>query len=379
MISFLQKNLSGITSSSIEKYLLLTGWDKVDQISNKRVLVFRNKEDEDLKIAVPANNSSPDFYARVYDLVQMLSNYLERPEQEIVDSLRSAFTDRIQFRIITESSKNGRLPLDYAARCLEGLKDLVLYAACAEEKARPVCLRTNNNAKSNMEKFQFEQTEVGSFIFNVGVEVASQENEQFYMPEVVVLPESKEHKIVKRIDKAIQQVNSVVNREIKISDLVEIAYEDGLTANICDAMAKLGPDEGQDITLETSIYYAEAITHAVRPPKVSVFDNVHFAFINELSQRFKDYTLAEDVVLTGTIKMLSKSISGAENEAENKIRLLTKIEGKVRGVDLILDPADHTKACNAYRDDREVRVGGTLDKSGKRWFFSEVTSFDVVE
>lgn len=379
MSSFLKKNFSGITSASIEKYLILTGWDKVEEISNRRILAFRNKEDADFRIAIPANDDAPDFYARVYDLVQMLSSYSERTEQEITDSLRSAFTDRIQFRIITESSKNGRIPLDYAARCLDGLKDLILYAACAEENARPVCLRTNNAARNNLEKFQFEQTEVGSFIFNVGVQVANQENEQLYLAEVVPPPEPTEHKIVKRIETAIDQVNSVVNREVKIADLVENAFEDGLTANICDAMAKLRPDEGEDITLETSIYYAEAITRSVTPPKVNTFDNVHFTFIDELSKRFRDCTLVEDVTLTGTIKMLAKNNSGAEDEAENKVRLLTKIEGKTRGVDLVLSPSNHTMACDAYRDDKEVTVTGTLDKSGKYWFFSEVTNFDVVE
>ena len=62
---------------------------------------------------------------------------MEKTEQEIIDSLKSAYTDRLQFRIITEESQGGKLPLDYAARCLEGLKDLVLYAACAEENAKP--------------------------------------------------------------------------------------------------------------------------------------------------------------------------------------------------------------------------------------------------
>ena len=61
----------------------------------------------------------------------------------------------MQFRIITEESKNGKIPLDFAARCLDGLKDLVLYAACAEENAKPVCAKIYNGAKRSLERFQF--------------------------------------------------------------------------------------------------------------------------------------------------------------------------------------------------------------------------------
>ena len=374
-----KKKLNGITTSSIEKYLLLTGWNRVADFDN-RLLVFENREDIDFKIAVPANENLSDFYDRVDDLVHMLSLYSDKPEEAIIDSLKSAFTDRIQFRIITDISKNGKIPLDYAARCIDGLKDLILYAACAEENARPICARTYNVAKSNLEKFQFEQTEVGSFIFSVGIQVVEEEYEQIYLEEVIPYPdEPVGHKIVKRIETAIQQVDDVVNRQIPVSELIEYAYQDGITANMCDAIAKLRPSDVEDIKLETSIHYAEALTRAVEPPKVCTFDNLHFLLVDEISNRYKNCTLIEDVTLAGTIKMLAKSGSGSDDDSENRVRLLTKYEGKQRGVDLILSPENHIAACDAYRDDKEVVVTGTLDKSNKYWFFSEVTSFEVKE
>ena len=330
-----RKKLNGITASSIEKYLLLTGWDRIANFDN-RLLVFENRNDTDFKIAVPANENLSDFYDRVDDLVQMLSLYSDKPEEAIIDSLKSAFTDRIQFRIITDISRNGKIPLDYAARCIDGLKDLVLYAACAEENARPICARTYNVAKNKLEKFQFEQTEVGSFVFSVGVQVVDEEYEQIYLEEVIPSPaESTEHRIVKRIETAIQQVDDVVNRQIGISELIEYAYESGITANMCDAIAKLRPSDVDDIKLETSIHYAEALTRTVEPPKVRTFENLHFLLVDEISNRYKNCTLIEDVTLTGTIKMLAKSGFGLDDDSENRVRLLTKYEGKQRGVDLI--------------------------------------------
>ena len=65
MNSYLLKNLSGITSASIEKYLLFTGWEKDDTFANPRIWVFKNKYDPELTIAVPASEHVKDFYSRV--------------------------------------------------------------------------------------------------------------------------------------------------------------------------------------------------------------------------------------------------------------------------------------------------------------------------
>jgi len=378
MNAILSKSLNGITPASIEKYLSFTGWKRDTSFANHKLMVFQNDTEGNLRIAVPATTAISDYIARVYDLILTLSSLTDCAENDIIASLKSAYTDRMQFRIIAESSKNGKIPLDYAARCIEGLKELVLYAACAEEKACPVCVRTFNNAKVNLDKFQFEQTEIGSFIFNVGVQVADEDNEQLFLPEVNPQPyEPPEHRIVKRIEKAILQIDDVAERKITMSNLVENAYEEGITANMCDAISMLKPEDG-DIELETSIHYAEAITRAVIPPTVRKFDNIHFALVDDISRRYKDCTLIEDVTLRGMINMLSKSASAAE-EGENTVRLFTKIEGKSRAVTLHLSPENHTLACDAYRDDREVEVSGVIDKSGKYWFFSEVNSFRVIE
>ena len=93
MNSFLMKNLSGITSASIEKYLLFTGWVRDDTFRNPRMWVFKNKLDPDFTIAVPASESATDFYPCVYSLIQTLSTINEKTEQEIIDSLKSAYTD----------------------------------------------------------------------------------------------------------------------------------------------------------------------------------------------------------------------------------------------------------------------------------------------
>lgn len=378
MNSYLLKSIYGISSSSIEKFLLLTGWTKDYFFKNKNILLFKNVDDPLFTIAVPSNSNIIDYYDRIYDVIQNLCKYYNKEENDIITSLKNIYSDRIQFRIITEKSKDGKLPLDYAARCIDGLRNLVLYAACAEENAKPICRRTCASAISSTEKFQFGQTELGSYVFNIDVQVVDEKTEQiFFTDKMPLLSQPAEHKIIKRIERAFDQIEEVVTQQTEVSRLIENAYTDGITANMCDALMQIKPEDGKDINLESSIFYAEAITHSISKPKIRTFNNVHFAFIDDISNRYKDYTLVEDMSLTGIINMLQKN--NYDEDLADTIRLLTVVEGKARSIDLHLSQANHNLACNAYRDGKEVTITGTVDKSGRHWFFSEVVNFLVMD
>ncbi len=379
MNSIVEKNLRGITAASVEKYLRFSGWERDLDFANHRLWVFYYREDPEFRLAIPSNDTSKEFFTKLYDIIFTLSDFQGRSHEEIIEAMKSAYVDRIQFRIISEVTKDGKLPLSYATRCIEGLKELVLYAACAEESARPICLRAFNHARTSLDKFQFAQTGYGSFVFNIDVCIVDEENEQEYLREVIdQFPDSDEHKIVKRIKTAIEQIDSAVERTAEIRDLVATGYQDGVTANICDALGKLRPEGTEDIQVETTFRFAEAITQSIEEPARTTLSNIHFMVADEISKRFKDRNLIEDVALTGTIKMLTKENNPDSNENENTIRLVTRIDGKPRSISVHLSAADHIAACDAYRDDREVEISGTLDKSQSRWFFTEVTEFKVL-
>ena len=75
MNSYLLRNLSGITSASIEKYLLFTGWVRDDTFNSTRMWVFKSKSDPEFKIAVPASEKATDFYPQV-DISHILGNLI---------------------------------------------------------------------------------------------------------------------------------------------------------------------------------------------------------------------------------------------------------------------------------------------------------------
>ena len=60
------------------------------------------------------------------------------------------------------------------------------------------------------------------------------------------VPTPFEHKVIERIGTAIGQVDAIVQNRRQLSETAETAFEDGITANMCDAFLKMRPVSDAD-------------------------------------------------------------------------------------------------------------------------------------
>ena len=375
----LKRELAGIIPAAVEKYFIIRGWKLNEAVKNSKLMVFYKSEEPRVQLAVPASEQYVDYYNRLSDVIDYLCEFEGKKRSEVLNAMKGIFEDRMQFRVMMSEAESGRLPLDYTVAFVEGLQDLVLYAACAEESVRPVCIRKTSFAQECVEQFRFAQTEHGSFIFNVVVPVCAPDNEQLFFQEIgPTRAEPKEHRIVKRIATAFEQIDEIARRQIKVADIIDTAYENGATANICEAMLKMKPQDDRELTLEASFSYSEALTNTAEKTKKCTFDTLHFLCAEDVAKRYRDKTLIEDVVLDGYVTKLSKVKNAKEEIPENTVQLFTFIDDSNRSVTLHLSPEDHLLACDAYKDSRVVRVEGTLDRSGRYWTFTEIRHFTLL-
>lgn len=373
MISSKINKLHGITAASLERYLLLKGWERDYNFKNKNLMVFDylNKQK---RIAIPSSEKYDDFFVNLNELLKAVSVFEQRSIDKIVKEILTVYFDRMEFRIVSSLSQDGKLPLDYAADCIEGLKELILYSACAEQNNQPICFRATNFAKGYLENFKLAQTEAGSFVINIDIQVVDEQNEQMTFAECLP-PSPFEHKIVERIYTAISQINDAVEQNKSISDMATIAYETGITANMCDALMKMKPVAG-DAEIDTAIRYASALTHKISEENNIIIKNNHFYVIDELAKIYRDKVLYQDVVATGMVKSLSKR--DVEYVTEKTIRLFTRIDGQYRSVVIELSDEDYRVACDAHRDEQEVEVAGELDMSNRNWVMTKINHFKIV-
>lgn len=367
------RNIYKITASSLEKYLSFNDWVRNYNFPNKNMMVFYKKEKV---LAIPASETFLDFYRNLVELLKQLANYENKSIDGIIKEINTCYHDWLEFRIVSNISNEGELPLGYAANCIEGLKDLILYSACAEQYNAPICLRATNNAKEILDNFKLAQTEKGSFIINIDIKVVDEENEQETF-EFCDVDASVEHKVVQRIGRAIKQIDAVTANQENIDTIISNAYETGITANMCDALLKLKP-ESADVEIDTKIRYASAITKGVDSIDEIKIKNHHFYVLHEISKRYKQNEDIRDIVLDGYIKTLKKDKVVA-HKYKREIVLLTLFGEKLRTVKAELSEEDYKAACDAHRDEKRVEIRGVLDMSKKTWLFKNVSHFKIIE
>ena len=367
-------NFYSITAASIDRYLQLNGWARNLNFANRNMMVYTNENCHPKTLAIPASEEYEDFYVILRNAIETLEKIEKRSANEIIKDVTTTFVDRLEFRIISEITEDGKIPLEYAAECVEGLKDLILYSVCAEQSARPICYRATDYSKALLNKFKLAQTEKGSFILNVDIQVVDENNEQMVLDECAV-PLPFEHKVVERIGRAISQVDAIVNNQRPLTETAETAFETGITANMCDALLKMRPVSDAD-KVSTTIRYASSLTNRTGQLERIEMRTNHFLVIDELAKIYRDKVAVQDASLTGIIRSLAKK-TDVDGDLQT-IRLYTTYDGTSRTVTIALSDEQYRIACDAHRDGLEVEVSGELDMSERYWVMRNVTHFSPV-
>lgn len=364
------RNLSGITPQAMDRYLFLLGWRRDDSFCNKNIWKYISDKEPEVQLLVPARDDFPDYLLRLKNVISVLSELNEINESDILRDLRTTYSDRLEFRIISQFAEMGKLPLDYAADCIDGIKNLILYSACAVQDAKPICLKASNYAKKALSQFELGQTEIGSFIINVDAKVADENDDHVFR--LTETPPPLEHKVVERISTALQQVIQATEGTL-ITDIATDAYKEGITANMCESLLKLKPDSGSHVELETTIHYASAVTDTIGIKKVAKFSDLHFSVLQEIANIYRDKTVVEDMTLVGFINKMQ-----LHNQDERTISIECRLESGKRLVQVRLTEKQHELACDAYKKSLLVQISGVVDKSTKLWTVEKASNFSVL-
>lgn len=370
-------SLSSITVPMIKNYLCLQGWKINEKFPNRKIILFQKDE---FDLTIPINEAFKDYLSRLNDMIETLSIINNEPLNKIIDDILAVNLDRLEFRFVSESSQNGKLPLAYASQCFAALKNLIVSSACAERTLSPKCSRISKSDTSKLDKFQLAQSKVGSYIINIDTQIICSEVNHDSLEQTILAPkentlmntfweDSSEHKIVRRINKSIEQVDDIVTNKISISEAIEKAYETGITANICDALLELR-SEKEDTQIFANFYYATGLGENNNQHPLLLSDN-HFYVIDDIAKRYRDEQTYVDVTLRGQINLLKRT-------KENTIKLLTEIDNQSRNVLVDLSNEDYVLACDAHKESKQVQLTGLLDKSERTWKITDVISFSVL-
>ncbi|MCP3779810.1 hypothetical protein [Paenibacillus sp. MZ03-122A] len=357
-------------------YLDRNGWDLDEEFPNPNVFVFSREiqNSEPITLLLPAKESFGDFQQRIYSALNTLSTIENRSSELIIKDINSyeSDADKLEIRVISSFASEGSIPLSYASNLIKGLKNLIVSAAYTEEYPQRAFKRASQKAIGYSNFFKLGQTAHGSYIVTVESGSLINDDLEIIIEENTAITEPFSRRVMKRIHKSIHQIESFNDNENKLDDLVERGYNEGLNANICEALLSLY-DEDEPVKLESKIRYSKTIENTEKLPDVITLDSSDYHIIKAIAEALREKK-PEDVEIEGFISKLSSN-SGT---AYGTINISTMYDNKKHSVKVELIEDDYKSACDAHKNEKKVKITGVVDTTRKTWEVMNLKKFQVL-
>jgi hypothetical protein len=321
-----------------------------------------------LKVRVLLDPGFSDYPLRTAELIEVLSRHEQRPFLEILDDLLNPPGDRIRFRLFSESTRSGSIPLDDSIRVRQAAKQLFLAAAHSALKPQRHFARLSQApALELLQECRETQTERGSYVTSLLVPVPPSvgdiELEAPYARRVTQV-------LVGALAEAAQSVASGDPRP-----LLDRASA-GVSSNFLVALAELRPS-GERSFLQIDVGWSRG-----RPPPKAErstvkFEQGVFGMFREAARSLREATPVKGLEVEGFVIRLERP--EVETGQPGEVAIATELEGYGSAkVHVRLEAPSYSQAANAHRDGRRVRVLGTLAKTGRRFELREPSGFEVL-
>ena len=156
-----------LSAERISKYLLLNGWKQQGLIYNNKVLQFVTSDEKE-SLLLPVDKSFMDYNFAMYRAFSIMSEYEKVSIKSLFNKLINPSSDILKWRVSDEDTMNGAIPFISMEHNIEFIKDM-LSSTCLDILS-PSQYHTKlytKEVQSQITKYKFGQTEIGSYILNV--------------------------------------------------------------------------------------------------------------------------------------------------------------------------------------------------------------------
>lgn len=345
-----------------ELYLLAHGWE-----ARRRTRAFSTWSRTDLNdvaLFLPLSREPDDFEERLAQFVEKLARVEGTAWPTVATNLRYAASDLVRVRLVSPRVGPGELPIADGAKLFDGTHDLIQAAACAAVQPRPAYgPKKPGTVVDYMDGVRLGQTESGSYVVTVISDVEPEEQVALIPDEAKHIQVPFERRVTTQLVLALDAVRGTAERVLEGEDMMvfEDAVEQGVSANLCDALNTIG-EESQSSTVEVTVDWAVSRRPTLRERSVTVEPKL-LPVLTEASRTLKQLGPFEDVEVVGIVGILDR---GTDDEVGTIV-----IEGVAmdtrRNVRVELADEHYHHAVEAHDAKRSVSIRGTLIKDGKSW------------
>ncbi len=349
MNTFLEEQaLKNISIEDIRTYLQQNEWQQVPYADTRlQVFVLRNSASKPALLMLPVDHELTDFYPRLADALAILARSEQLPTSILLQILQTTGNDVIRLRLQLPEDQRPSIPL--VAQFLEGLYNLVVYAACMELSGRRRYFnRPFDEGLQETQQFQFGHTFQGSFGFTMAAPTIQ--------PTLIEEKPFVGRRIVERITRGLLTVQKAEMEQD--SSVISQQYEEGMNGNMCYAAATM-LESLHNIKVEYSVNWSPRVQV---PSDIAHLQAISLAstdapYLQQAGKRLRE------TAKTGAQDLGEKDIHGTVTElkqASNRRFVIIESPHYQQKIQADLADDDYRKAANAHLDRRPISVRGTL-------------------
>ncbi|MEU0936164.1 hypothetical protein [Embleya sp. NPDC005971] len=371
------------------RYLHAHGWQAAEHFGRSRVWEYSPPDDPEppFQVLVAADRSLRDYEKRMLDLLEAVARVESRAPTQVLSDLEMPSSDQ-QFLRLWPRTPSGTAPLVDVVPALSGLKDMMLSAATtadAQCEGKPPAPIQNGQRPARARDFvsgvRLGQTQAGSYILAVQTPIPDVEPQS-------ILPFEDETSRTARQPYARAVTTflytgaltaATAAREILRRDTTDVLLEDyaagGVSANFCEALARIGGEEHNTFGLT----FAWSPDLPVSQPTEPLSFDRHMQYaLKEGAAALRQRYGQRNALVRGIIVRLNREQTSGPGEIT--------IAGLVAGEEAVrsrrfrvhLGEADYAEAAVAHHEGNEVAVVGDLERRANRTHIVHVREFTVV-
>jgi hypothetical protein len=377
-----RNQVEALRPRDVQLYLVSRGWVADPAESSSDATLFHHPDMGDAEILLPLRRDFGDYTLRMADVVQALALVERHPVFEMLNELSGPPSDVLRLRVSAPDATLGNLPLDEGLRLLRGGREMLLSAACST--ARPQGFHPEKSLKKPndfIRNCRLGQTERGSFVATIITPVPPSLRQEG-LPGVDGFEEVLEP-FARRVTTRLMGSLRIVDEAVRTASLDPIlrGIEEGVSANLCEAVAAMRPDGDQshlDISMQWSRSRDRVPDHV---PKVVTFAREDFLIVEEAGQRLREQARPRRERFVGKVHILQSDVPSLFDDPVGKIIMRTTVGGQPARVKVVLHRDDYKRACDAHRDEKRVAVTGLIhhDIRIRVYELSEARDFQVLD
>jgi hypothetical protein len=349
--------LKSISPASLSAFARSLGWRRSDSYGEHSDIYVGDGLPE---ILIPRSDRLGDYASVTSRLIGIFARVLERDEIAVYRDLIGADRDVIRVRSYG-AEDDGSVNIDAGVKLVMQAREMLLAAACAVKSPQAIYRAgANKEANDYIGRVKLGQTEHGSFVITLLAPVPPQLQPQLDPSWASIDEEPMERLVTRKLMTALRASRAAAEKALSgQGDAFDQAISDGVSANLCEAVASLIEQSGE---LDISVTWARTRPTPETHRKIS-FSYSDAEILKEAARTFRRKQPRPDVTLYGTVNKLKRE----HEEIEGVVSLKAIIDDRLQSVSAILDQENYKTAIRAHDDQDQVLVTGDLERVKQRW------------